>query len=121
MNFKKLIHCRDIQAVPDQKDIYLENAEYLNLKLDLYLSRSDNVHTVKRNGEKRMNIAKNMEAIFLAALVVAVSISNTFAAPAAPLEVAARPVVQAAPVAPAWTIVIVGKRLTAAEKAKLDA
>ena len=68
-----------------------------------------------------MNIAKNMEAIFLAALVVAVSISNTFAAPAAPLEVAARPVVQTTPVAPAWKIVIVGKRLTAAEKAKLDA
>jgi hypothetical protein len=68
-----------------------------------------------------MNIAKNMEAVFLAALVVAVSISNTFAAPAAPLQVAARPVVQAVPTAPAITIVIVGKRLTAAQKAELAA
>lgn len=68
-----------------------------------------------------MNVAKNMEALFVAALVVAVSISNTFAAPAAPLQVAARPVAQTAPTAPAITIVIVGKRLTAAQKAKLAA
>ena len=68
-----------------------------------------------------MNIAKNMEAIFVAAVVVAVSISNTFAAPAAPLQLAARTAVQAAPTAPVITIVIVGKRLTAAEKAKLAA
>lgn len=68
-----------------------------------------------------MNIAKNMEAIFLAALVVAVSVSNTFAAPAAPLQVAARAAAQTAPTGPAITIVIVGKRLTAAQKAKLAA
>ena len=68
-----------------------------------------------------MNIAKNMETVFLAALVVAVSISNTFAAPAAPLQIADRAVVQAAPIAPAITIVVVGKRLTAAQKAKLAA
>ena len=71
-----------------------------------------------------MNIAKNMEAVFFAALVVAVSISNTFAAPVAPLQLAARPVAQTAPTAPtapAITIVIVGKRLTAAQKAKLTA
>jgi hypothetical protein len=68
-----------------------------------------------------MNIAKNMETIFVAVAVVAMSISNTFAAPAAPLEVVVRPVVQAAPTAPAITIVIVGKRLTAAQKARLTA
>ena len=68
-----------------------------------------------------MNIAKNMEAVFLAALVVAVSVSNTFAAPAAPLQIANRAVVETAPTAPVMTIVIVGKRLTAAEKAKLAA
>jgi hypothetical protein len=66
-----------------------------------------------------MNIAKNMEAVFFAAMVTAVGISNTFAAPAAPLQIAARPVVQAAPTAPAITIVVIGKRLTAAQKAKL--
>jgi len=121
MNFEQLIHYGDIQTVFGSRDISMKNAEYLNLKLDLYLNRSDNVHTVKRNGEKKMNIAKNMEAVFLAALIAAVSISNTFAAPAAPLQLAARPVVQAAPVAPLITIVIVGKRLTAAQKAKLAA
>ena len=68
-----------------------------------------------------MNIAKNMEAIFVAVVVVAMSISNTFVAPAAPLEVISRPVVQAAPTAPAITIVIVGKRLTAVQKSKLTA
>lgn len=68
-----------------------------------------------------MSIAKNMETIFIAAVVTAVSISNTFAAPAAPLELAARPVVQTAPTAPAITIVVVGKRLTAEEKARLAA
>ena len=68
-----------------------------------------------------MNIAKNMEAIFFAALVVAASISNTFAAPAAPLVVGSRTVVQVAPTAPAIKIVIVGKRLTAAQKARLAA
>ena len=121
MKFKQIIHSSDIQTVLGRQDISIRNAEYLNLKLDLYLIRSDNVHTVKRNGDLRMNIAKNMEAVFFAALVVAVSISNTFAAPAAPLQIAARPVVQTAPTAPAITIVIVGKRLTAAEKAKLAA
>jgi hypothetical protein len=104
-----------------RQDISRSNAEYLNLKLDLYLIGSDNVLTVKRNGEQRMNIAKNMEAIFLAALVVAVSVSNTFAAPVAPLQVAARAAAPTAPTGPAITIVIVGKRLTAVQKAKLAA
>jgi hypothetical protein len=62
-----------------------------------------------------MNIAKNMEFIFAAALVVAVSVSNAFAAPARPLEVAAKASVSKAPIA---TVVVVGKRLSAAEKAK---
>ena len=68
-----------------------------------------------------MNIAKNMEAVFLAALIAAVSISNTFARPAAPLQIADRAVAQAAPTAPTITIVVVGKRLTAAQKAELGA
>ncbi|WP_371764306.1 hypothetical protein [Massilia sp.] len=121
MDLEYIIRSSDILTVSDRQDILLSNAEYLNLKLDLYLIRFHNVLTVKRNGEKRMNIAKNMETVFLAAVVVAASISNTFAAPAAPLQVAARPVARTAPIAPAITIVIVGKRLTAAEKAKLAA
>jgi len=54
-----------------------------------------------------MNIAKNMEFIFVAALVVAVSVSNAIAAPAAPLQVAAKAAVSRAPMA---TVVVVGKR-----------
>lgn len=72
-----------------------------------------------------MNVAKNMEFVFAAAAVIAVSIANAFAAPAAPLEVAAKPVavVSKTPImeSPMITIVVVGKRLTAAQKAKIDA
>lgn len=68
-----------------------------------------------------MNIAKNMEFVFAAATVVAVSVANAFAAPAAPLEVAAKPAIVKASVMenPVITIVVFGKRLTAAQKAKL--
>ncbi|WP_075792468.1 hypothetical protein [Massilia putida] len=67
-----------------------------------------------------MNVAKNMEFVFIAAVVVATSLANAFAAPAAPLELAATSafVKAPAPEAPAITIVVVGKRLTAAQKAK---
>ena len=63
-----------------------------------------------------MNIAKNMEAIFVAAFVVAVGVSNAFAAPAAPLPVAAKATF-AKPAAPAATVVVVGKRLSKAKRA----
>jgi hypothetical protein len=62
-----------------------------------------------------MIIAKNMEFIFVAAVVVATSVANAFAAPAAPLEIAAKVTVSKAPIA---TVVVVGKRPTAAQKAK---
>ena len=67
-----------------------------------------------------MNIAKNMESIFVAAVVVAVSVANAIAAPAAPLQVASRTIVEKSPVmeSPLITIVVVGKRLTAEQKAK---
>jgi hypothetical protein len=67
-----------------------------------------------------MNIAKNMESIFVAAAIVAISAANAIAAPAAPLQIAARTIVEKAPVmeSPMITIVVVGKRLTAEEKAK---
>jgi len=66
-----------------------------------------------------MNIAKNMESIFVAAVVVAISVANAIAAPAAPLEIASRTIVEKAPVmeSPMITIVVVGKRLTAGQKA----
>jgi hypothetical protein len=67
-----------------------------------------------------MNIAKNMESIFVAAVIVATSIANAIAAPAAPLVIAAKPAIVKAPVteSPMITIVVVGKRLTAEQKAK---
>jgi hypothetical protein len=65
-----------------------------------------------------MNIAKNMEFIFVAAFVVAVSVSNAFAAPVAPVAVNAKPVAVASKAAPAVnTIVVVGKRLSKAKRA----
>jgi hypothetical protein len=68
-----------------------------------------------------MNVAKNMEFVFVAAVAVAISVANVFAAPAAPLEVSAQSAFVKTPVpeAPVITIAIVGKRLTAAQKAKL--
>ena len=67
-----------------------------------------------------MNIAKNIESIFVAAAVVAISVANAVAAPAAPLQVASRTIVAKAPVmeSPLITVVIVGKRLTAEQKAE---
>jgi hypothetical protein len=63
-----------------------------------------------------MNIAKNMEFIFIAAFVAAVSVSNAFAAPVAPAPVNAKAV--AVKTAPAMsTIVVVGKRLSKAKRA----
>jgi len=62
-----------------------------------------------------MNIAKNMEFIFVAAFVVAVGVSNAFAAPAAPLPVSAKAAV--VKTAPAATVVVVGKRLSKAKRA----
>ena len=72
------------------------------------------------NRRNKMNIAKNMESIFVAAVTVIMCVANAFAAPAAPLKVATRTFVSKAPFmeSPMITIVVVGKRLTAAEKAK---
>lgn len=66
-----------------------------------------------------MNIAKNMESIFVAAVIGAVSVANAIAAPVAPLQVASRTIAANAPVAesPMITIVVVGKRLTTEQKA----
>ena len=70
-----------------------------------------------------MNVAKNMEAIFVAALVVAVGVSNAFAGPVRAVEVAADTTVPVSasasiPQAPIATVVVVGKRLSAEQKAK---
>lgn len=60
-----------------------------------------------------MNVSKNMEFIFVAAILVAVTASNAFAAPVAPASK-----VVAVSKAPIATVVVVGKRLTTAQKAK---
>ena len=65
-----------------------------------------------------MNIAKNMEAIFIAAVALAsVTTLATASAPAHRFE--ASPVVQAASDANMQVVTITGKRLSAAEKAQL--
>lgn len=63
-----------------------------------------------------MNIAKNMEFIFVAALVVAVTASNAFAAPVASAP-AAKVAVASAKSTPVSTVVVVGKRLSKAKRA----
>jgi hypothetical protein len=67
-----------------------------------------------------MNIAKNMEIIFIAALALASATSLANAA--APAQRSAAPAaLQAAPAAPMTVVTITGKRLTAAQKAQLGA
>ena len=63
-----------------------------------------------------MNIAKNMEAIFVAAIVV---ISATSFATAAVPAIHAAPAVVKADAAKMQVVTITAKRLTAAEKAAL--
>ena len=61
-----------------------------------------------------MNIAKNIEAIFVAALILA-----GFATFATANVVVNTPAVQAAPEAKMATVIVSTKRLTAAQKAQL--
>ncbi|MFS2005912.1 hypothetical protein ACEN9F_19975 [Duganella sp. CT11-25] len=63
-----------------------------------------------------MNIAKNMEAIFVAAIVIASA--TTFATAAVPAYVAA-PVAAKADTSKMPVVTVTAKRLTAAEKAAL--
>jgi hypothetical protein len=66
-----------------------------------------------------MNIAKNMEAIFIAAAVLlGASAYATAALPDAPAPVAPA-AVQAAPAAKMQVVVVSAKRLSAAQKASL--
>lgn len=65
-----------------------------------------------------MNIAKNMEVIFIAALALASATGLAHAA--VPAHRASNPVVQqAVSVAPMAVVTITGKRLSAAQKAAL--
>jgi hypothetical protein len=67
-----------------------------------------------------MNIAKNMELIFIAAL--ALVSASSLAHAAIPAQRSAAPVaLQAAPAAPMTVVTITAKRLTAAQKAQLGA
>ena len=67
-----------------------------------------------------MNIAKNMEIIFIAAL--ALVSATSLASAAAPAHRSTSPVVQQAVAAAPMTVVtITGKRLSAAQKARLGA
>jgi hypothetical protein len=67
-----------------------------------------------------MNIAKNMEIIFIAALALASATSLAHAT--VPAQRNAAPVeVQVAPAAPMTVVTITAKRLTAAQKAQLGA
>jgi hypothetical protein len=64
-----------------------------------------------------MNIAKNMEAIFVAAIVIASA--TTFATAAVPATRATAPVAAKAEASKMQVVTVSAKRLTAAEKAAL--
>lgn len=67
-----------------------------------------------------MNIAKNMEIIFIAALALASATS--LASAAVPAHRSSAPAAShAAPAAPMTVVTITGKRLSAAQKAQLGA
>ena len=65
-----------------------------------------------------MNIAKNMEVVFLAAMTMALA-TGFATAEEHPARVEAPQVVKVGDSAPMTVITVVGKRLTAAEKAQL--
>jgi hypothetical protein len=69
--------------------------------------------------ENIMNIAKNMEALFVAAAVLVSAASFATAAAPKVLAAPAAPTLAAAGQAPMLTVVVVGKRLSAAEKAAM--
>jgi hypothetical protein len=99
-------HCRDIETV---------NGEYQNMELALYVSKVHNVfHNQTHQGPIQMNITKNMEAVFVAALIIAGF--TTFAT--AEVTTTA-PAAKATAEAKMATVVVSTKRLTAAEKARL--
>ena len=64
-----------------------------------------------------MNIAKNMEAIFVAAIVIAGA--TTFATAAVPAATVSAPVAAKAETTKMPVVTVSAKRLTAAEKAAL--
>jgi hypothetical protein len=68
-----------------------------------------------------MNIAKNMEFIFIAALALELATAGLANAAAPAHRSAAPAAMQAAPAAPMTVVTITGKRLSAAQKAQLDA
>lgn len=63
-----------------------------------------------------MNIAKHMELIFVGTLVLALGASYAIAAPAAHVPIVSKTAAGKMP-----TVYVVGKRLTAEQKAKLGA
>jgi hypothetical protein len=105
-----------IAIVSVKKVITETNVPYRNLKLDLYVSCPHNSTIPKRNRRVKMSIAKNMEFIFIGALLVAAGTSFAVAAPAP-----AKPAIATASVkAKIPTVYVVAKRLTAEQKAKLN-
>jgi hypothetical protein len=90
---------------------------YSSLNAKQSVNKQSKTHPPK---ELKMNIAKNMEAIFVAAIVVASATTfATAAVPAARVAAPATAVVAKADTAKMQVVTISAKRLTAAEKAAL--
>ena len=96
------------------------NAEYQNLKLALYVTSSHNVHIPNTKGHVKMNALKNMEAVFVAAVVIAgfttfATANDSRTAPAS----APTPAAQVSTGQNVATVVVSTKRLTHEEKMRL--
>jgi hypothetical protein len=89
------------------------NGAYQNLKLALYVSDVHNVYIPKHIRTIQMNITKNMEAIFVAALILA-----GFTSFATANVVVTAPAAEAATEVKMATVVVNTQRLTVAEKAQ---
>jgi hypothetical protein len=116
-NAKTLFTKRIISINTNVQDIHPPNDEHQNLKLALYVSNPHNVSIQKHILRNDMNIAKNMEAVFVAIVILA-GIATYATAKVAPAPAPAAPA--AAAPERMVTIVVSTKRLTAAQKAALD-
>lgn len=95
------------------------NAKYQNMKLELYVTGAHNVHIPNHITKGiDMNIVKNMEFVFIAALALAgfTTFATADVTPAPKAAAVAAPVAADERIA---TVVVSTKRLTADQKARL--
>ena len=99
-------------------DIHSMNAQHQILELDLYIALRHNTSHTKSHKGTDMNIVKNMEAFFIAAIAVTAFTAYATADVAVPSKPLADQIsnLEDGRIA---TVVVTAKRLSSAEKARL--